>query len=184
VLGPEHPQHATLVLRIGVRVQEHDPEGIHAPLAEPAGHPRRLLHVERAQHLAPEAQPLVDLHHPLEGDDPIGLHPGVRVAVAGRYALARDLQDVAEPAGDDQSEARELLLEQSVRRDRGPVRHADDRPIGRPQAGPGEHLSDPLRESERGVVGRARGLDAPDVTGRLVDRDDVGERPAGIDADP
>jgi hypothetical protein len=46
-----------------------------------------------------------------------------------------------------------------------------------------EHLPDPGEEALGGVGGGGRGLGGGELAGLLVERDDVGERAAGVDAD-
>jgi hypothetical protein len=98
---------------------------------------------------------------------------------------------VAEALGGDETRPREPLLEQRVGGHRGAVADADD-------GGPGlrhrrgrrgltnqpHDLADSVEHADRGVVWRRRCLGGEDLAGGLVDGHDVGERAAGIDADP
>ena len=173
--------HPLLVHRIGVAVEEAHADRREAFLSAPAGHLDRRRLVELPQDLAPVAHALGNLAHSLDRHDPLRLHPEVGVPVALGDALPRDLENVPEPLGRHQPEAVEPLLEERVGGDRRPVR--DRRHCARRRAGEAEDLPDPLQHGERRVVGGGRGLGGEDLARRLVHRDDVGERAAGVDAD-
>jgi hypothetical protein len=76
----------------------------------------------------------------------------------------------------------DLALEEAVGRDRRAV--ADGGEVVAPGLHHVEDLRDPGDEAVGGVRRRARGLGRDDLAGVLVDGDDVGEGPAGVDADP
>ena len=95
------------------------------------------------------------------------------------------LEDVAVAAGGEQADPRAFSLDQGVRGDRGPVdepvRLGQQRGQIPPQL-PGEQ-SQPLDDAARGIVGGGRRFGQGDPSG-LIDRDEVGERPSDVDADP
>ena len=70
--------------------------------------------VERAQLFAEKVQPAAGLAHIAQRHNALGLHPEIRVAVALGHRLPRDLENVPEAFGDDQSEAFDLALQQRV----------------------------------------------------------------------
>ena len=114
--------------------------------------------VESATHLEPRA----------------ARHEGRRsvdvLVVERRPRLARDLDDVREPAGGDEGDAAELALEQRVGRHRRPVRQQ----LGRVRG----DLRDRGTHGDTGIVGRRRHLDD-----RAVVADQVGEGPARVHPD-
>jgi hypothetical protein len=182
MLPRENVPHALLVRRVGVAVEKADADRRDALPPAPAGHLDRRRLVELPQDLTLVAHALGNLAHPLNRHDPLRLHPEVGVPIALGHALPRDLENVPEPLGRHQPEAVEPLLEERVGGDRRPVR--DRRHCSRRCAGEAEDLPDPLQHGERRVVGGGRRLGGEDLAGRLVHRDDVGERAAGVDPDP
>ena len=181
MLAREHIPHPLLVRWVGVAVDEADTDGRDALLPAPARHLRRRRFVELSQDLPPVAHPLGNLADPVEGHDPLRLHPEVGVAVALGHALPRDLEHVAEPLGRHETESLEPLLEERIRRDRRAVRDGRDR-VGR-SAGEPEDLPEPLDDAERRVIWSGRRLGREHLARRLVHGDDVGERAARVDPD-
>ena len=127
---------------------------------------------------APVVDALVDHLAQIALDQRRRLGPGH--VVEARHAQRADLQDVAEPLGGDQADARALLLEDGVGGDRGAV--ADLLDGASRYAGLGEQLGKPVDDGT-GVVLDAGG----DLLGvhRAVgaEQHDVGEGAADVDAD-
>lgn len=99
----------------------------------------------------------------------------------------RTTGEQARPPGDaDDADARDVAFQQRVRRLRRRVR--DERDARRVDGGIGEQTreagDDARRDAVRGVVRRRRLYARDDTTGPFVDRHDVRERPADVDADP
>ena len=158
------------------------PIGAHAcPAEEPRGG-AHVGFVERAQLLAAEVQASADLAHEVKRHDAIRLHPEIGVAVALGHGLPRDLEDVPEARGDDQAERADLALQQRVGGDGGAVGEAGD--VVRRAAGFGEDRVDAAHQADGGIGGRAGDLGDPHRAGAAIDRNDIGEGAAGIDADP
>ena len=143
---------------------------------------RTLGLVERAKLLAAEIQPPAGLAHETQRHDAVGLHPEVRVAVALGHRLTRDLQNVPEALGNDQPERVDLALQQRIGRNRRAVRQAYDaagncrRPV--------EDGADAAHQRNAGIGRRARHLGDGDGARGGIDRNDIGKRAAGVDADP
>ena len=100
---------------------------------------------------------------PVQVVDPLLVHPP-------------DEQHVLEAPIGDEDDARAVALDHGVGRDGGP----DDQPV------------DPMRPLEPGQTGRerlariarrGRHLGRRDRAGAVVDQDEIGERPAGVDAE-
>ncbi len=180
VLAREHGAHQHLVLGVGVGVDEAHPDRLDAPGAKPAGDLTGGDLVERPQHLAAKGHPLGNLAHQVERHDAVGLHPEIGVAVAARHRLPRDLQHMAEALGCDEAQPREALLEERVGGHRRAVRHGGDGGA----AHQAQDLADAVEHADGGIA-RSRGrLGRENLAGGLVDRDDVGEGAARVDADP
>ena len=98
----------------------------------------------------------------------------------GRPRLG-EVEDVAKPARHDQPDERAATLEDRVRRhgraveDRVEVGQADARAVG--------GKADPLDDADGLVFRCARGLRDPHLPAGAVVQDDVGERPADVDAE-
>jgi hypothetical protein len=92
-----------------------------------------------------------------------------------------NLEDVAEAGSHEQRGARQALLNQRVRRDRGPVHDHLDRgdvdpvPLGEHVEAPSSALLQPVRRARNFLNGELAALE--------VDVHDVGERPADVDPD-
>src|SRR5437879_986901 len=96
-----------------------------APAAMPAKIPRGFAHahlIKRTQFVAAKIEPAAGLADELQWHDSIGLDPKIRIAVALRHRLPRDLEDMPETRVDDQTERIDLALQQCVGRNRGAVR--------------------------------------------------------------
>ena len=182
VLSAQHLAHGELVRVVRVRVQETDPEGRDAPVAEPArgGHGIRL--VERAQLVALEVHPAADGAHVVGGDDARRLDPEVGVAVAVGHRLPRDLEHELVALGGDEAEPFDLALEQLVRGDGRAV--ADGGDVVARGAQHAEDLLDAGDEPVGRVGRRARRLGGDELAGVLVEGHDVGEGAPGVDAHP
>ena len=182
VLAAQHLAHRQLVLVVGVRVQEADPDRGDAAVAEPAGGGHGIRLVERPQLVALEVHPAADGAHVVGGDDPRRLDPEVGVAVAVGHGLAGDLEHELVALGGDEAEPLDLALEQLVRRDRRAV--ADRGDVVARRLEHAEDLLDAGDEPVGRVGGGARRLGRDELAGVLVEGDDVGERAPGVDADP
>ena len=166
-----------LVLRVHVRVEEADGDRLDflAPQDRRGGAHRVV--VERPQHLAGRAEPLGDRHRTVARDERRRLLE-LRVVERGPH-LAGDLEQVAKPFGGDEAAARDLPLDDRVRRHRRRVDDEADLP-GRHLA-VGERSLDGLHEA-LGGVGRCRQhLRDRDGAGLLVDQGRVGEGAADVD---
>src|SRR5262249_54537649 len=138
--------------------------------------------VQGANFLAAEIQAPADLAHEMERHDALRLHPEIGIAVAHGHRLARNLQEMAEAGGDDQSEAADGAL---------PTRWGGARRAG---GGPGavvwraagrvEDRGAAAHEPDRGISRRARDLGDAHGARAAMDGHDIGEGAAGIDADP
>ena len=107
---------------VRVGVEEADADGGDAQLPQPPGLVAGLALVEGGQHPTAKVEALGHLEDALQGDDGVGLHPEVGVAVAGGHALAGDLQHVAKAPRGQQRQGREALLKHRVGGDGGAVR--------------------------------------------------------------
>ena len=183
VLLGEDLAHPLLVPRLGVGVQEADAEGVDPPGAEPAGHLARTVLVEGPYLGAGVVEPPADRAHQVARHDPGRLDPEVGVAVAVRHRLPRDLEHRVVPLGGDESEPVDLALEQLVGGDGGAVADRADRVTGEVTQQP-QHLVDAGQEAVGGVGRRRRRLGGHELAGVLVEGHHVGERAAGVDADP
>ena len=166
-----------LVLLVDVGVEQAD--GDRLDLLAPQDRRRRAhrVVVERPQHLARRAEPLGDRHRPVAGDQRRRLLE-LRV-VERRPHLARDLEQVAEALGRDEAAARDLPLDDRVRRDRRRVDDEADLP-GR-HAALGERALDGVHEALGGIGRRRQHLRDRDGAGLLVDQGRVGEGAADVD---
>ena len=182
MLAAQHLAHRPLVLRVRIRVQEADPDHVHVLLAEPARHLDRTGLVERADLVAAGVQPAAHGEHPVGRHDPVRLDPEVGVAVSVRHRLPADLEQEPVAVGGDEAEPADLPLQQLVGGHRGSV--ADRSEVLRPGADQGEHLVQPGDEAVGRVRRGGRRLAADQPTGDVVQRNHVGERAAGVDADP
>ncbi len=152
-----------------------------AAVAEEARRFANACLVERPKFVAAEIQPAADFAHQSQRHDPLGLHPEIGIAVALGHGLPGDLENMAEACGDDEAERIDPALQQRVGRNRravGEPRHVGD-------AGPhvGENLMHAANEADRGVRRRRRDLGDTHCAGAGINRHDVGECAAGIDAD-
>ena len=123
----EDRAHALLVLVVDVGVEEADRYRLDT---FPPQDRRCVAHgvfLERPQHLALRAEPLADDDGAVAGDERLRLlELGV---VEGRPYLPRDLEQVAEAFGGDEAAARDLPLDDRIRRDGGGVH--DERHVTR-----------------------------------------------------
>ena len=173
--------HSQLVVGVGVGVQEADADRGDALVAEPPRRPRRRPLVEGAHLLAAEVESAPDGFDPVGGHDARRLDPEVGVAVAVGHALPGDLQDELVALGGDEAELADLALEQLVGGDGGAVATALTSSPRRAQQL--EDLATPAMKPSAGLPGVEGVLVVDDLARVLVERDDVGERAAGVDAD-
>ena len=137
--------------------------------------------VEGPDLVALEVEPAADGADQVGRDDARRLHPEVAVAVAVGHGLPGDLEHELVALGRDEAELLDLALEQLVGGDRRAVAHGGHVGAARPHQV--EHLVDAVDEAVGRVGGGGRRLGGDQLTGRLVEGDDVGERAAGVDAD-
>ena len=95
-------------------------------------------------------------------------------------ALARQLQDVAKTAGDDQRGARAAPLDERIRRERGAVHDLAYR--GTRNAVPRQQLVHAVQHAGGEIVGAGQHLAGHHATGRSLQQHEIGERAADVDA--
>ena len=103
-----------LVLRVDVGVEQADGDRLDLLAPQDRGRRAHGVVLERPQHLAGRAEPLGDGHRAVARDERLRLLE-LRV-VERRPHLARDLEQVAEALGRDEAAARDLALDDRVRR--------------------------------------------------------------------
>jgi hypothetical protein len=163
------------VHRIAIGEQEHQRHGLHALGAQtPRGGAHRGL-VERYQHVAPRGQPLRDFQAATARHERRGTP--IQDVVHPEEVAAPDLEHVAEAIGGDEPGARALAFEQRVDADGRAVDHQSR--VGKASAG----LIDAAEHAVQERLGRAEGLGVEHGTGRLVQRDEIREGAADVDAD-
>src|SRR5215212_455036 len=181
VLLLDHLEHAALVGVVRVGVQEADADRGDAGVAEEAGGCAGVTLVERPHLGAVVVQTAAHRPDQVRGDDPRRLDPEVAVAVTVGHRLPGDLEHRLVALGGDEPDAVELALEQLVGGDRRAMAdRRDRRPV---EVHEGQDLADSVEEALGRVRGCGRRLRGRRPAGLLVHRDDVGERPAGVDAD-
>ena len=171
---------ALLVLGVDVGVEQADGDGFDLLAPEDRGGRAHGVVLERPQHLAGGAEPLGDGHRAVARDERLCLlELGV---VEGRPHLAGDLEQVAEALGRDEAAARDLSLDDRVRRHR---RRVDDEPdLRRGDAAVLEGAINRLHEALRGIGRRRQHLGDRDRARLLVDQHRVGEGAADVDCNP
>ena len=178
----EDVRDTALVGGIGIGMDEADADRADAlPAEELRGGVHTRL-VQRANFLAAEIQAPADLAHEMERHDALRLHPEIGIAVAHGYRLAGNLQEMAEARGDDQSEPADRALQQRIGGDRRAVGKAGD--VVRRGAGRVEDRAHAAHEADGRISWRARNLGDAHGARAAIDRNDIGEGAAGIDADP
>ena len=166
--------HALLVLRVGVRVDEADGDGLDAALAQDRGDAARALLVDGLEHLAVVPHPLAHLEAVAAADV---RRRDVLVGVPEVFLrAAADLDHVAEALGRDHGRAREVARDQRVRGHGRAVREDDRRRAGRRSAAP----RTPSITASIGSAGVDGHLRHRDHAGVLVEHADVGERAADV----
>ena len=178
----ENLRDAPLVRGIGIGVDQADADRAHALPRKNCAAARTLASSSGRSSCAAEIEPAAHLAHEMQRHDALRLHPEIGIAVALRHRLAGDLQDMPEACGDDQPEPADLALQQRVGGDRGAVGEAGD-VVGR-AAGRLEDRLDAAHQPDRRIGGRARHLGDPHGARAAIDRNDIGEGAAGVDADP
>ena len=165
-----------LVRRMPPPVHQHDRDAAQPVVIRRAERGLGGGEAERAQHLAVDVDPLVDL------DDAVGQGRGLadRAREDVGPVLITDRERVAETAGDREQRRLAAPLEQRVGRDGGADPHVDRR-----QRPFGDAAQPPHRLDRRVIV--AAGIDRQELhdlhrpVGTL--RHHVGERPAPVDRD-
>ena len=168
------PGGAKLVLRIGVGMQKMDNDGLASRFQQSVRRGLDLRLLKRRHDPAGGIHAFFDLETKVARNDGFEFAPH---AVGGGPGPAPELQDIAEPPGRDQAGRTHLALEDGVRRRRRAV-HDE---IDRGQFGGG--FFEGRERPERLVIGRTGNLREPDLAGALIEQDQIGERPADIDAD-
>ena len=166
-----------LVLLVDVRVEQADGDRLDRLAPEDRRRRAHRVVLERPQHLAGGAEPLGDRHRPVARDQRLRLLE-LRV-VEGRPDLARDLEQVAEPLRGDEAAARDLSLDDRVRRHRRRVDDEADLPGC--HAALGERALDGAHEALGGIGRRRQHLRDRDRARLLVDQGRVGEGAADVD---
>ena len=139
------------MVRVRVGMHQADADGAQPLLPHRAGGFSNGAFVEGLQFRALEVQPSGDLANMMQRDEAVRFHPEIGVAIAIGHRLAGDLEDVAEPFGDNQPKAFNLALEKCVGRDGRAM--ADNPDIGRIAPGNVEHIMYALDQAH-GRVGR------------------------------
>ena len=174
-LGRHDLRGSLLVGGVAIREQEDDRHRLDAGGQQLAGGRPHGLFVERHQHLARRAQALRHLARAAARHQWLGTP--IEHVVHLQEVAAADLEDVAKSRGGDEAGARPLQLEERVDPDRGPV---DDEPaVRQPDAGLVDAGEDALEE----LAGGAQSLGGDDGARGLVERDEVREGAADVDAD-
>ena len=168
-----------LVGRVGVGVEEEDGHGFDAGLQQAVGRRAHLGGVERPQHAAIGADALRHLEPEIAGDERRRHLDGE--VVERVFALAPDLERVAEARGGDGAGAGALAFDQGVGEQRGGVHDAGDGRRG--QVGGFEQGGDPGDHALAGVGVGGQDLQRLALAGGVVVNDEVGEGAADVDAE-
>jgi hypothetical protein len=171
---------ARFVGRVEEREQEANGDRLDPGLPQSAHLLARSLLVERDEHRAVARDSLGDGQAVPAADDRIPLPRQILVVrEVQRLLVPGDVKDVAVALGRDQADLRAVVLDDDVRRDRRPVEDL----LELRRLGPGERgqLADPLHRPLRRVLGRRLELVDEDLTGFVVDVDQVRERAANVD---
>ena len=138
--------------------------------------------LERRELVALVVDPAADGQPQVARHERLGRREPVVVGVLARAVAQRER--VAEALGHEQTGPRPAVGEHGVRRDRRAVHdqvEPGDEPLQR-EVQPRGELGEARHEAARGIVGRAaRLVDEPHA---VADEEEVGERPADVDADP
>ena len=168
---------ALLVLRIGVRVQEHDRHRIHAVGQQLRGGCEHRLVVERRLDRAVRPGALGHLVPQVPWNERLGQFDVQVVKLV--LVLARHLEGVAEPGRGDEAGRRTIAFDQRVGKERGRVDHPGDVGVGDLFAR--EELLHAADDAlVRGVSG-GEFLVRERKAGGVRIGDDVGERAADVD---
>ena len=164
------------------RVHERDRDRFHAVSRERLGRSAHVPDVQGRQLVALVVDPAADGQPQMARHERLGRSEPVVVGVLARAVAQRER--VPEALGHEQTGPRPAVGEQRVRRDGGAV-HDHVEPGNEPlqcEVQPRRQLGEPRHEAARGIVGRAaRLVDEPHA---VADEQEVGERPAYVDADP
>ena len=163
-------------------MHERDRDRFHAVGRERLGRSAHVGDVQRRQLVALVVDPAADGQPQIARHERLGRSKPVVVGVLAGAVAQRER--VAEALGHEQTGPRPAVGEHGVRRDRGAV-HDQVEPGNEPlqrELQPRRDLGEPGHEAARGIVGRAaRLVDEPHA---VADEEEVGERPADVDADP
>ena len=166
---------------IGVGVDEADADRADTLAAEEMRGGVRARLVQEANFLAAKIQAPTDFAHEMKRHDALRFHPEIGIAVAHGHRLARNLEEMAEAGGDDQSKPTDRALQKRVGGDGRAVGEPDD--VVWRAAGLVEDRGDAAHEPDGGISRRARDLGDAHCARAAMDGNDIGEGAAGIDAD-
>ncbi len=170
----------SLVVGVGIAVQQNDADRADAGLADRA---RRVAHLRLVQRLELGSVRLdapADLEDMRRRHRPFRLDPGEQ-ARAPRHVLAADLEHVSKALGGDERSRRALAFEDQVGGDRRAVQHARD--IRPREPASAQDRRETLSEGLRGVGGSRGYFCVRDAARARVEKRDVGEGSPGVDAD-
>ena len=168
-----------LVSRVDVRVQQADRDRLDLLAPHQRGRLAHRVVVERHEHLAGGPEALAHADRAVARDERLRLlEPRV---VERRAHLARDLEQVAEALGGDEAAARDLALDDRVRRDGRRV--DDEADVRRAHVALGEGALDRSMKPSDGSAGVVSTFAIATLARLLVDERRVGERAADVDRD-
>ncbi len=173
---------APLVSGLGGRVHERDRDRLHALGGERLHRGAHVGRRERGELVALVVDPPADGQPQVARDERPGRREAVVVGLLARAVAQRER--VAEALGREQAGARALAGQHGVRRDRRAVHdelEGGGEPLERQVELRGE-IGEPGHDAARGIVGGAARL--VHEAGALAHEQEVGERPADVDADP
>ena len=173
---PDDLRDATLVLVVGIAVDERDRDRLDTVPEEPVERVANARFVERLKDAAGVLDPFGNLDAVDPGGKRLWLLP-LEVIEAG-HAKTPDLEDVAEPGGGDEARPDAPLLQDRIRGDGSAVDDLFDLSSGDPDARQGDFEA--LRNTAAVVVRGRRNLDGKSMP-RVSEEDEIGERPADID---
>ena len=166
--------------RVGVGVEEAYRHALHPGGGDPVRRRRHRFGVERLQHLPVVGDALVHLEDRPPRHEGAGL---VEPEVVGVEALgAAHDEHVPESASGHEGGAPSLTFQDGVGRDGR--RDQDLGDVREPERADRGEPIDALQGGARRVGGGAEGLREPRGAARLVTKDEVGERAAGVDCKP
>ena len=179
-LGLDEIAHQLLVGGVPVSVQEADRERLHAVVHQVADLAADCVRVDRLQHGAVAAHALRDLAAVAPARE--RLREGQEQVVDVVALLRTHLQNVPEAPGGQQPEPGPAAFDDGVGGEGGPVHDVAD--LRRTDAGRPQQVGQTREGRDGRVLGRGQALVQVQPPVRLVDQDEVRERPADVEADP